>query len=102
LSVGELHGEELGMSLTESSRRKLLLTSTGLVLTSLIGTAAASRWIDGFSPDWPMVGVMVATVAAAGAELSKANRPGVSRWLARISIALTVVCASLVLFRIFG
>jgi hypothetical protein len=49
-----------------------------------------------------MVGVMVATVAAAGAELSKANRPGVSRWLAHTSIALTVVCASLALFRIFG
>jgi hypothetical protein len=49
-----------------------------------------------------MVGVMVASMAATGAELAKTKRPGVSRWLARASVALTVVCASRVLFRIFG
>jgi hypothetical protein len=50
------------MGASPASRRKLFPASGGLVLTVLVLAAGAALMADGYRPDWPMTGIMVASL----------------------------------------
>jgi hypothetical protein len=89
------------MWLTESRRRTLASCSLGLALLAIAGSVAARLFVDGYDIDWPMMGIMAATVASAAAILIKPTRSTLRLVLNGIALALTFPLAAWILWRIF-
>ena len=90
------------MGLSEPRRRTLAFWSLGLVLLALLGSIAAWLFVDGYPLDWPLMGLMTATVASMGAVLVNPTRPRLRVALDGMAIALTFPLAAWVLWRIFA
>ena len=90
------------MVLSESRRRTFASWSLGLTLFAVAGSIAAWLFVDGYAIDWPLMGLMAATLASMTAVLAKPTRPGLRIALNRIAIALTFPLATLILWRIFA
>ena len=90
------------MDLSEARRRTLAFWCLGLVLLAMAGSIAAWQLVDGYAIDWPLMGLMVATLASAIAGLVKATRPRLHFALNGIAIALTFPFATWALWRIFA
>jgi len=90
------------MRLSESGRRTLAFWAIGLTLLAMASSTAAWQLVDGYGIDWPLMGIMVATLTSMVAILIKPSRPMVQHALNGISVALTFPCAAWVLWRIFA
>jgi hypothetical protein len=90
------------MGLSDSRRRTLAFWSLGLVLLALTGSIVARIYVDGYTIDWPWMGLMVATLASVGAILIKPTRPRLHSALNGVAIALTFPFATWVLWRMFA
>jgi hypothetical protein len=90
------------MVVSESQRRTLALWSLGLTLVAITGSMAAWSFVDGYAIDWPLMGVMAATLGSMAAVLANPTRPRLRSALNGIAIALTFPFATWVLWRIFA
>jgi delta 1-pyrroline-5-carboxylate dehydrogenase len=90
------------MVLSESQRRNLALWSLGLTFCALVGSITAWLFVDGYAIDWPLMGIMAATLASMGAVLAKPARPRLRIAFNAIAMALTLPFTSWVLWRIFA
>jgi hypothetical protein len=72
-----------------------------LVLCALAGSVAAWLLVDGYAIDWPMMGLMAATLTSMAAVLAKPTQPRLRVALDGVAIALTFPCATWILWRIF-
>jgi hypothetical protein len=90
------------MVLSDSQRHNLALWSLGLTCCAVVGSIAAWLFVGGYAIDWPLMGIMAATLASMGAVLANPTRPRVRIALNGIAIALTFPCATWVLWRIFA
>jgi hypothetical protein len=90
------------MVLSESQRRTLALWSLGLTLVAVAGSIAAWLFVDGFAIDWPLMGLMAATLASMAAVIANPTWPRLRIALNGIAIALTFPFAAWVLWRIFA
>ena len=89
------------MGLSEPRRRTLAFWSLGLVFLALLGSVAAWLFVDGYPIDWPLMGLMTATLASIVAVVVKPTRPRLHVAVNGIAIALTFPFAAWVLWRIF-
>jgi hypothetical protein len=90
------------MDLSESRRRTLAFWSIGLTFLAMAGSIAAWQFVDGFAIDWPLMGIMVATLASMAAVLIRPIRPRLYLALTGIALTLTFPLATWVLWRIFA
>jgi hypothetical protein len=90
------------MDISPSTRRKLFLISGSLVLTALVLSVGAALMVGGNRMDWPLTGIVVATLLATAASLLGPDSPTLHRALTWLSMSLTFPCAAVVLVRIFG
>jgi len=89
------------MWLTESRRHTLAFWSLGLALLAMAGSIVAWLFVDGYDIDWPMMGIMAATIASASAILIMPKRPKLRLVLNGLALALTFPLSAWILWRIF-
>ena len=90
------------MDLSESQRRSLAFWSLGLVILAMAGSFAALQFVDGYTIDWPLMGIMAATLASLTAQLVKPTWPRLIFALKGIAIALTLPLETWILWRFFA
>jgi hypothetical protein len=90
------------MVVSESQRRHLALWSIGLTLCALAVSLVAWLFVGGYAVDWPLMGILAATLASMGAVLANPTRPMLHIALNGIAVALTIPFATWVLWRIFA
>jgi hypothetical protein len=106
-TIGKLRPASLAkgssdMVLSESQRRTLALWSLGLTLCAMVGSIAGWLLVGGYSIDWPLMGIMAATLASMAAVLANPTRPRLRVTLNGIAIALTLPFSAWVLWRTFA
>ena len=90
------------MNHSESQRRSLAFWSLGLVILAMAGSFAAWQFVDDYTIDWPLMGIMAATLASLTAQLLKPTRPRLIFAPKGIAIALTLPLATWILWRFFA
>jgi len=90
------------MVLSESRRRALASWSLGLTAVAMAGSIAAWSFVEGYVIDWPLMGLMAATVVSMAAVLAGPARRRLSAALGGIGIALTFPFSTWLLWRLFA